>query len=206
MTGAKLADRQLISLNLPISSRCSAIESSDCRKKSVETWVRQFKVWLGTMSQEIHFCSVTTSKTSVTTLEHLIPGVKFQDTKILQQGTKMRPMIRSARFYREMIRIGSQKLQLTQGGMRYPSTTRLLSWDTPLSMKCHRESTWLKTLSSQMILLYQLKSLRNLGDIRESKFRWVWTPLRSRYMTKIPWPRRMFRSWPSPGRRPHRTN
>jgi hypothetical protein len=203
-SGAQRTDRLWIQIDLPISSRCSIIRSSDYREKSAETLVGQFKVWLGTMCQETHFCSVTTLKTSFTTLGHLIVGVKSQDTKSPQEGTKMTRMTRSARSYSEMIHIGIQKLQLSQGKMKCPLTPSLHSWGTHHLMRRLRELTWLK-MTTQKILWFQLKRFKSLGDKRESRFKWAWTPLRSSCTTKIPRPRQPCRSWPIPGRRPHKT-
>ena len=155
------------------------------------------------MCQETHFCSVTTSKTSFTTLGHLIVGVNYQDTKSPQEGTKMTPMTRFARSYSEMIHIGSQKLQLSQGKMKCPLMPSLPSWGTHHLMRCLRKLTWLK-MSTQKILWFQLKRFKNLGDKRESRFKWAWTPLRSRCMMKIPRPRQPCRSWPRPWRRPRK--
>ena len=155
------------------------------------------------MCQEIHFCSVTTSKTSFTTLGHLTLGLKSRDIKSSQLGTKMTPMTRFVRSYSDMIRIGSQKLQLSQMQMRCHSIPKLPSWGFPLTMRCLSELIWLK-MSTQTILLYLWKRFKNLPSKRESKYSWAWTPLRSSCMMKIPRPRLPCRSWPNPGLRPHK--
>ncbi len=204
-SGGQQTESQLIPTDHPISSRCSIIRSSIYRKNSVETLVQQFKAWLGTMCQETLFCSGTISKTSYTTLGHLIVDVKYQDTKVFQEGTKRTTMTRSERSYSEMIRIGSQKPPLRHRIIKCPSTPSLPSWVIPHLMRCHRELTWVK-MSTQTILLYQWNRFKDLANKRESKFRWVWTPLRSKFMMKTLRLRQPCRSWPSPGLRPHKIN